>query len=74
VPLSSPGFEIVHCRFTGALGHSNDTPLAQMLIGARCSRIADGADEVHLMRIAEMVMRSYNETGSVNSAVGGLPL
>jgi acyl-CoA dehydrogenase len=58
----------------GALGYSNDTPLAQMLIGARWSRIADGADEVHLMRIAEMVMRSYNETGSVNRAVGGLPL
>jgi len=58
----------------GALGYSNDSPLAQMLISARWARIADGADEVHLMRIAEMVMRSYSETGSVNHAVGDLPL
>ena len=58
----------------GALGYSNDTPLAQMLISARWARIADGSDEVHLMRIAEMVMRSYNETGSVNHAVGDLPV
>ena len=58
----------------GALGYSNDSPLAQMLISARWARIADGSDEVHLMRIADMVMRSYNETGSVNRAVGDLPL
>ena len=58
----------------GALGYSNDSPLAQMLIQARWARIADGSDEVHLMRIADMVMRSYNETGSVNRAVGGLPV
>lgn len=58
----------------GALGYSNDSPLAQMLISARWARIADGSDEVHLMRIADMVMRSYNETGSVNRAVGELPL
>lgn len=58
----------------GALGYSNDSPLAQMLIDARWSRIADGSDEVHLMRIADMVMRSYNETGSVNHATGDLPL
>ena len=58
----------------GALGYSNDTPLAQMMISARWSRFADGADEVHLMRIADMVMRAFNSTGSVNSAVGGLPI
>lgn len=58
----------------GALGYSEDTPLAQMLIQARWSRLADGADEVHLMRIADMVMRAYSETGSVNRAVGGLPI
>jgi alkylation response protein AidB-like acyl-CoA dehydrogenase len=32
------------------------------------------SDEVHLIRIAEMVMRSYNETGSVSHAVGDLPV
>jgi acyl-CoA dehydrogenase len=58
----------------GALGYSNDSPLANMLIGARWSRIADGADEVHKMRVAEMAMRSFNETGSVNRSTGGLPL
>ena len=57
----------------GALGYSNDSPLANMLINARWARIADGSDEVHLMRIADMVIRSYNETGSVNHAVGDLP-
>ena len=61
-------------RVHGALGYSNDTPLAQMMISARWSRFADGADEVHLMRIADMVMRAFNSTGSVNSAVGGLPI
>ena len=58
----------------GALGYSNDSPLADMLINARWARIADGSDEVHLMRIADMVIRSYNDTGSVNHAVGDLPL
>lgn len=41
---------------------------------ARCARLAEGADEVHQMRIAEILMRFYNETGSINGAVGGLPL
>ena len=58
----------------GALGYSNDSPLANMLINARWARIADGSDEVHLMRIADMVIRAYNETGSVNHAVGDLPV
>jgi hypothetical protein len=26
------------------------------------------------MRIAELLMRAYNEDGSINQAVGGLPL
>ncbi len=58
----------------GALGYSNETPLARMLIDARWARIADGADEVHKMRIAELLLRAYNETGSVNAGVGGLPI
>ncbi len=45
-----------------------------MLTQARWARFADGADEIHQMRIAEMVMKSFNETGSVNSAIGELPL
>ncbi len=58
----------------GALGYSTDTPLAGMMQQARWARLADGADEVHQMRIAELLMRAYNEDGSINQAVGGLPL
>ena len=36
----------------GALGYSTDTPLERMLQHARWARFADGADEVHQMRIA----------------------
>lgn len=58
----------------GALGYSTDTPLAGMMQQARWARLADGADEVHQMRIAELLMKAYNDDGSVNQAVGGLPL
>jgi acyl-CoA dehydrogenase len=58
----------------GALGYSTDTPLAGMMQQARWARLADGADEVHQMRIAELLMRTFNEDGSINQAVGGLPL
>ena len=36
----------------GAMGLSQDTPLARMAAGARVLRIADGPDEVHLRSIA----------------------
>ncbi|MFK7977459.1 MAG: acyl-CoA dehydrogenase family protein [Halioglobus sp.] len=58
----------------GALGYSTDSPLSGMLQQARWARFADGADEVHQMRIADLLMRAYNDSGSVNGAVGGLPL
>ncbi len=58
----------------GALGYSKDSPLSAMLQQARWARLADGADEVHQMRIADLLMRAYNDTGSVNAGVGGLPL
>jgi len=58
----------------GALGYSTDSPLSGMLQQARWARLADGADEVHQMRIADLLMRAYDDTGSINSAVGGLPL
>ena len=37
----------------GALGYSTDTPLAHMYQHARWARFADGADEIHQMRIAQ---------------------
>ena len=58
----------------GALGYSTDTPLAAMMQQARWSRLADGADEVHQMRTAELLMQAYNQTGSVNTGVGALPI
>jgi len=58
----------------GALGYSTDTPLAGMMQQARWARLADGADEVHQMRIAELLMKAYNTDGSINHGVGGLPL
>ncbi len=58
----------------GALGYSTDTPLAGMLLQARWSRFADGADEVHLMRIAQNVTDAYKKTGSIGSMFGNLPV
>jgi acyl-CoA dehydrogenase len=58
----------------GALGYSTDTPLANMFQHARWARFADGADEIHQMRIAERTIEAYRSTGSTNSATGGLPL
>lgn len=58
----------------GALGYSKDSPISGMLQHARWACLADGADEVHQRRIAEILLRVYGETGSINSAVGGLPL
>jgi acyl-CoA dehydrogenase len=58
----------------GALGYSTDTPLAHMYQHARWARFADGADEVHQMRIAQRTIAAWKDTGSVNKATGSLPL
>ena len=58
----------------GALGYSNDTPLAHMAQQARWARFADGADEVHQMRIAQRTIKAYQENDSVALATGDLPL
>jgi acyl-CoA dehydrogenase len=58
----------------GALGYSTDTPLASMLQHARWARLADGADEIHQMRIAERTIAAYKDEGSTRSATGGLPI
>jgi acyl-CoA dehydrogenase len=58
----------------GALGYSQDTPLAKMATQARWARFADGADEVHQWRIAQRAIEAYTKTGSVGSAAGDLPL
>ena len=58
----------------GALGYSNDTPLAHMLQQARWSRFADGADEIHQMRIAQRTIAAYKDHSTTKSATGDLPL
>ncbi|MHB8328683.1 MAG: acyl-CoA dehydrogenase family protein [Acidimicrobiales bacterium] len=58
----------------GALGYSKDSPLADMLLQARWSRFADGADEIHKWRVAEAVIDAYRAEGTTRSATGDLPL
>jgi len=58
----------------GALGYSTDTPLAHMYQHARWARFADGADEVHQMRIAQRTIASYTRDGSTRRATGDLPI
>jgi acyl-CoA dehydrogenase len=58
----------------GALGYSTDTPLANMFQHARWARLADGADEIHQMRIAERTLAAYSDDGSTAAATGGLPI
>jgi acyl-CoA dehydrogenase len=58
----------------GALGYSNDTPLADMAKHARWARFADGADEVHQWRIAQRAIDAYLKEGSTTTATGSLPL
>jgi acyl-CoA dehydrogenase len=58
----------------GALGYSTDTPLASMYQHARWARFADGADEVHQMRIAQRTIAAYKDTGSTRTATGDLPI
>ena len=58
----------------GALGYSTDTPLAGMFQHARWARLADGADEIHQMRIAERTIAAYSDHGTTRTATGDLPL
>ncbi len=43
----------------GAMGFTNDTPLAKLYAYARTMRVYDGADEVHKMVIARRELRQY---------------
>jgi acyl-CoA dehydrogenase len=58
----------------GALGYSTDTPLAHMYQHARWARFADGADEVHQMRIAQRAIEAYQRDGTTRLATGDLPV
>ena len=58
----------------GALGYSTDTPLAHMYQQARWARFADGADEIHQMRIAQRTIAAWRDHGSTRAATGDLPI
>jgi acyl-CoA dehydrogenase len=47
----------------GALGVSDDTPLALMYREARSARIYDGPDEVHRMVVARRILERFKEGG-----------
>ncbi len=58
----------------GALGYSTDTPLANMYQHARWARFADGADEIHQMRIAQNAIAAFRDHGTTRTATGDLPI
>jgi alkylation response protein AidB-like acyl-CoA dehydrogenase len=43
----------------GALGITNDSPLATMYVMARSARIYDGPDEVHRMVVARRILKAF---------------
>jgi len=47
----------------GAMGVSEDTPLAKMYRHARFGRIYDGPDEVHRMVVARRILREFKSGG-----------
>ncbi len=51
----------------GALGVSQDTPLAGMYMAQRTLRLADGPDEVHRMVVGRNELRKYAEQKDVNA-------
>lgn len=55
----SPDLEEIRAQ---TRGYSKHTPLA------------DGADEVHQMRIAHRTIAAYQDEGSARAATGNLPL
>jgi alkylation response protein AidB-like acyl-CoA dehydrogenase len=48
----------------GAMGVSEDTPLASMYRDARAARIYDGPDEVHRMVVARRILRAFKDGGA----------
>jgi len=48
--------------------------LANMMQHARWARFADGADEIHQMRIAENTIKAFTDHGTTRTATGDLPI
>ncbi len=55
----------------GALGYSQDLPLARWYTGIRSQRLVDGPDEVHRWTVGRNVIKAYKEHGTTAVAAGG---
>jgi acyl-CoA dehydrogenase len=55
----------------GALGYSQDTPLARWYTGIRSQRLVDGPDEVHRWTVGRNVLKAYQRDGTTAGACGG---
>ena len=55
----------------GALGYSQDTPLARWYTAIRSQRLVDGPDEVHRWTVGRNVIKAFKKTGTTASAAGG---
>jgi acyl-CoA dehydrogenase len=55
----------------GALGYSQDTPLASWYTHIRSQRLVDGPDEVHRWTVGRNVIKAYQAHGTTASAAGG---
>src|SRR6266852_5477359 len=55
----------------GALGFSQDTPLAKWYTQVRSQRLVDGPDEVHKWKIGKNVIKAFRQHGTTASAAGG---
>lgn len=55
----------------GALGYSQDTPLAAWYTHIRSQRLVDGPDEVHRWTVGRNVIKAYEKFGTTASAAGG---
>jgi acyl-CoA dehydrogenase len=55
----------------GALGYSQDTPLANWYTAVRSQRLVDGPDEVHRWRVGRNVVKAYEQFGTTAPAAGG---
>ncbi len=51
----------------GALGVSQDTPLAELYMAQRTLRLADGPDEVHRMVVGRNELRKYKDQQEINA-------
>jgi acyl-CoA dehydrogenase len=55
----------------GALGFSQDTPLAAWYTQVRSQRLVDGPDEVHKWKVGRNVIKAFREHGTTALAAGG---